>query len=109
MAALTSANVRLIRAWTEGTPVGKKRRVRHVEVYNGSFGGETNTMPASAFGLRVIEEVTSAVYGLKGYLMVPKSDGSVAFAMDSAGGSSAPADVALPTTPNGLYFIVKGY
>jgi len=109
MAALTSANVRLIRAWTEGMPVGKRRRVRHVEVYGGSFGGTTNTMPASAFGLRVIEEVTPAVYGLKGYYVVPKSDGSLAYAMDKTGDDSAPADVALPTTPNGLYFIVKGY
>ena len=109
MAALTAANVRLIRAWTANMPVGKRQRCRHVEVHGGSFGGETNTMPASAFGLRVIEEVTSAVYGLKGYYLVPKSDGSLVYAMDQTGASSAPADVALPATPNGLYFIAKGY
>lgn len=109
MAALTAANVRLIRAWTEGMPVGKTRRVRHVEVYGGSWGGDTNTMPASAFGLRVIEEVTPAVYGLQGYHVAPKSDGSVAYAFDTVGALSAPADIALPTTPNGLYFTVKGY
>lgn len=90
-------------------PVGKTRRVRHVEIHGGSWGGETNTMPASAFGLRVIEEVTPAVYGLQGYLIAPKSDGSVAFVFDSTGATSAPADVALPATPNGLYFTVKGY
>jgi len=109
MGALTTANVRIIRKWTEGGLNAKKRSCRHVEVYGGTWGGGTNTMPASAFSLRVIEEVSPAVYGLKGFHVAPASDGSVAYAMDTVGAGSAPADIILPTTPNGLYFTVKGY
>jgi hypothetical protein len=109
MAALTAANVRLIRSWTEGGLNNKKRRVRHVEVYGGTWGGATNTMPAAAFALSTIEEVSPAVYGLKGFHLAPKTDGSVVYAFDTVGASSAPADIVLPTTPNGLYFTVKGY
>lgn len=109
MAALTSANVRVIRAWVEAGMSGKKRRVRRVEVYGGSWGGQTNTMPASAFGLSVVEDASPALYGLQGFHLAPSGDGSVVYAFDGVGATSAPADIALPTTPDGLYFVVKGY
>ena len=109
MAALTSANVRIIRSWTESGLANKKRSVRHVEVYGGTWGGGTNTMPASAFALSVVEEVSPAVYGLQGFHLAPASDGSVVYAFDTVGAASAPADIVLPTTPDGLYFTVKGY
>lgn len=109
MAALTVANVRIVRSWTEAGLNSKKRSARFVEVHGGTWGGETNTMPASAFALSVVEEVSSATYGLKGFTLVPKSDGSLVYAMDSVGAASAPADITLPVTPDGLYFTVKGY
>ena len=109
MAALTSANVRIIRAWVEAGMSQKKRRVRRVEVYGGTWGGQTNTMPASAFGLSVVEDVSPASYGLQGFHLAPNGSGSVIYAFDGAGATSAPADIALPTTPDGLYFVVKGY
>ncbi len=109
MAVLTTANVRVIRSWTEAGLNNKKRRCRYVEVYGGTWGGQTNTMPAAAFSLSVIEEVSPAVYGLVGFHVAPASDGSVAYAFDTVGAASAPADIALPTTPSGLYFTVKGY
>ena len=109
MAALTRTNVRIVRAWTEAGLSAKRRRVRKVEVHGGSWGGQTNTMPAAAFALSVVEEVSPAVYGLKGFHLGPTGDGTLVYAFDSSGASSAPADIALPATPNGLYFTVKGY
>ena len=109
MSALTTANVRIIRNWTEAGLNSKKRKVRHVEVYGVTVGGQTNNMPASAFSLSVIEEVSPAVYGLVGFHLAPSSDGAYVYAFDTVGAASAPADIALPTTPDGLYFTVKGY
>jgi hypothetical protein len=109
MAALTSANVRTIKAWTEGAVTGKRRKVRRVEVYNGSWGGSTNTLLASAFGLSVIEEVTPGLYDSHAYVAVPTSDGSAISLFATVGAASAPADVTAGDTPNGLYFTVKGY
>ena len=63
MAALTSANVRLIAAWTQGGLASKRQKVKRVEVHGGTWGGETNTMPATAFGFSVVEEVTPLYYG----------------------------------------------
>ena len=109
MANLTTANVRILRSWTEAGLNSKKRKCRHVEVYGVTVGGGTNTMPASAFSLTVVEEVSPALYGLQGFHLAPKGDGSVVYAFDTVGAASAPADIALPTTPDGLYFTVKGY
>lgn len=111
MAALTADNVRLIAAWKEGDLTGKRRKVRQVEVHGGSWGGETNTMPATAFGLRVIEESSPMLYstGNAAYTTVPSTDGTIVYVMDSTGSGSAPADVTLAATPGGGYFTVKGY
>ncbi len=108
MAALTYSNVRIVKAWVDGNVVGKRRKVRRVEVYGGEWGDGTDTMPATAFGLSVIEEVTSATYGTTGYMMAPASDGSKAYVY-AINGAGAPATVTVPTTPGGLYFTVKGY
>lgn len=107
MAALTSSNVRTIAAWTEGALTGKRRSVRQVEVYGGTWGGTTNTMPASAFGLSVIEEATPGNYGNTFQPSVPASDGSVLHLYAASQGS--PADLTVGTTPGGLYITVKGY
>ena len=66
-------------------------------------------MPATAFGLRVIEEVTAINYGDKGYVGFPSTDGSIVYAtpMNSADGS--PDDISVGATPSGMYFTVKGY
>lgn len=108
MAALTYANVRLIKAWVEGNVVGKRRKIRRVEVHGGDWGDGTDPMPAAAFGLSVIEEVTPATYGTTAYVMAPASDGSKAY-LYAINGAGAPTTVAVPTTPGGLYFTVKGY
>ena len=109
MAALTSANVRTIRAWTEGALTGKRRSVRMVEVHGGAWGGGSNTMPATAFGLRVIEEVTPANYGDKVYPLVPSSSGATIYAFNGAGSGVSAGDVTVGATPLGMYFTVKGY
>lgn len=109
MAALTSSNVRTIKAWTEGGTNGKRRKVRMVEVFGGSWGGTSNTMPATAFGLSVVEEASLLYYGAnsKYYPLAPNSDGSTVYAYTSVGGT--PADLTLATTTGGGYFTVKGY
>ena len=107
MAALTSSNVRTIRAWTEGGLTGKRRSVRRVEVHGGSWGGVTNTMPATAFGLRLVEEVTPAVYGTKTYPTYPSTDGTLVYL--STAFDTAPADLTVAATTGGMYFTVKGY
>ena len=111
MAALTSSNVRIIRAWTEGALTGKRRSVRRVEVHGaaGAWGGATNTMPATAFGLRVIEEVTPANYGDKCYPLVPNAAGTIIYAFSGAGAAVSASDVSVGATPSGMYFTVKGY
>lgn len=111
MAALTSSNVRIIRSWTEGQLHGKRRAVRRVEVHGAglSWGGSSNTMPATAFNLRCIEEVSPVNYGEKGYLAVPSVDGTLMYIMDTAGAGAAAADITVGATPLGMYFTVKGY
>ena len=109
MAALTSSNVRLIKSWVEGEVNSKRRKVRQVEVHGGSWGGTTNTMPASAFGLSVIEEVSSSNYGDKCYPAVPKTDSLVVYAYNGAGSGTSPGDITVGATPLGMFFTVKGY
>ena len=110
MAALTTANVRTIKAWTEGAVTGKRRKVRRVEVYSGSWGGATNTMPASAFGLSVVEEVTPVLYNdTDVWLATPSVDGTKVFLFATLAAAGAPTDVTAGATPEGLYFTIKGY
>jgi hypothetical protein len=109
MPALTSSNVRLVKSWTEGTVTGKRRKVRVVEVYGGIWGGSANTMPASAFGLRVIEEATTAVYAGHAFISAPDPTGTPVYIFSFIGGSGTPADVDIGTTPDGMYLTVKGY
>lgn len=66
-------------------------------------------MPATAFGLRVIEECSPMHYSNHAYTLVPSVDGTVAHIYATLGASSAPADVTVAATPNGGYFTVKGY
>lgn len=107
MAALTSSNVRIVRAWKEGDLTGKRRSVRRVEVHGGAWGGSSNTMPATAFGLRVIEEVTPAVYGTKVWFAYPSTDGTLIYLTTAT--NTSPADLTVGATTGGMYFTVKGY
>jgi len=111
MAALTSANVRTIRAWTEGGVTGKRRKVRMVEVHGGSWGGSSNTMPASAFGLTSVEEATMGLLGTgnRAYPLAPDADGTKLYAFGAVGAASSPGDMTAAATPGGLFFTVKGY
>ena len=107
MAVLTSANVRTIAAWTEGSVTGQRYSCVRTEVYNGTWGGLVNTMPATAFGLTVIEEVTVGTIGNVMYLAAPSTNGSLVYLYTAT--AIAPADVVIPNTTGGLYIMVKGY
>ena len=111
MSVLSAANVRTIREWTEGALTGKRRKVRMVEVYGVTVGSLANNMPATAFGLTSIEETSLGYHlGTGGAMAVtPHPDGDKAVLFAAVNNSTAPADAALSTTPNGLYFTIKGY
>ena len=68
-------------------------------------------MPATAFGLSVVEEATPLFYGAnnEAYTLIPSADGSLVYTMDGVGSGSAPGDVTLAATTSGGYFTVKGY
>jgi hypothetical protein len=112
MASLTSANIRLIANWVEGEVYSKRRIAKRVEAFNGTAGGTTNLIPATAFGLRVIEEVTSAYDATTGGLvaMAPSPDGANVHTFIAVDDATGPADIpTIGDTPLGLYFTVKGY
>ena len=111
MASLTSANVRTVKEWVEGEVYSKRHIAKRVEVHGVTVGGLTNTIPASAFGMRVIEEITAPYNANSGHAVgaAPAADGSVAYLYTALDNSTDPADVAASATPFGLYFVVKGY
>lgn len=114
MAALTSANVRLIKAWVEGEVYSKRRVCKMVEVHGVTLTAG-DAMPATAFGLTCIEETTPAYY--KGgntnggaLIVLPDDDGSHAKLWGAVDGTTdAIASQVVAATPDGLYFTVKGY
>jgi hypothetical protein len=111
MANLTSANVRVIQEWVEGDVYSKRRIGKRVEAHGVTVGGTTNLMPATAFGLKVIEEVTTPYAATTGHAVsaAPADDGSAMFLYTALNNATDPADAVIPATPGGLYFTVKGY
>lgn len=104
MADLDSTGVTVVRSWTEGGLAQKDRVCKLVQVVLSSMGTAANTVPATAFGLTVIEETTPAVKS-DDDVVVPTSpsyDGSVIFFIEDAG--QDPADFT-----GTFQFIVKGY
>jgi hypothetical protein len=85
MADVTSANVTLLDHWTEGGSVGKRRVALHVQVaINAAGSGATGgKIPASAFGLRTIEEVSNAVRSdnAAAHALVPNYAGSEVYSI----------------------------
>lgn len=111
MADLSRSNVRFIKSWVEGEVTGKRRVGHRVEIHGATVGGTTNTIPASAFNLSVIEECQPAYHSSGGgaIVPVPSPDGAVIWTFKAVDGTTGPADTVLGSTPNGLYFTVKGY
>lgn len=92
MANLASSGVTLLRAWTEGGLALKDRSVLRVSMVLSTMGTATNTIPATAFGLSVIEEVSSLVQDDDTDIIVagPSNDGSLILL--KAAGTNSPAD-----------------
>lgn len=113
MASLTTSNVRTIKEWVEGSLTGKRRRAKRVEVYGVTVGGDSNKILATAFGLRVVEEVSFGYHATTNaaIALLPSPDGTYIKAFTAVNNSQAPADLNLSSsaTPDGLYFVVKGY
>lgn len=118
MANLSSSLVTITRHWTEGGPANKDRKVLrgYITGDGGSYGGTTNTIPASAFGLRVIERCSTILVDdttqrvLQG---APSADGTILLLQNPAAAAGAAThhnvgDVALTSTKK-HYFEVAGY
>mgnify|MGYP003395685131 CR=1 FL=1 len=111
MANATSANVTVIRSWTEGDLTSKRRIGLQVQLCAGTYGGNTNKLVATAFGLTCIEEVSTAYDAtLDGVLAAaPSVDGTYIMLFATVDGTAAAADVTPGATPSGLYLTVKGW
>lgn len=119
MPSATTANVTVDRSWTETGITGKQRIGILCRVGGGTFGGTTNTIPASAFGLSNIEMCSGVVAvddiasgsGVVCYLAVPGADGSVIYLINieqaTDANRSLPADVDLSS--NTIRIEVHGY
>jgi hypothetical protein len=121
---VSASNVTIVRAWTEGGVSGKERKGMVVRIAGeiAALGGTTNTIPASAFGLSVIESCSNGINTVistgvvnRGEILVPSADGAYLhgivitydegppIAIDQAIG-----DFALPTDEQ-LTFEIHGY
>jgi len=105
MADLTSANVTLLDHWTEGATNGKRRSALKVSaaITGAGSGGSTAKIPAVAFGLRSIEEVSPLVKSdnAKQYIATPNAAEDEVLVQ--AGASNAPGDVT-----GTFVFVVRG-
>lgn len=123
MANVSSAMVTIVRSWPECGTSGHDRvgmLVRLEETTAGiAAGGNSNTIPASAFGLTKVEScgnllvyTTSTGASVKMYPMAPSFDGAIINAIDvtnaTDGNRFNVADVAIATTQRGLMEI-HGY
>ena len=123
MANVTSAMVTFVRSWPECGTTGHDRvgmLCRLEDATTGiAAGGNSNTIPASAFGLTKVEScgnllvyTTSTGASVKMYLMAPNYDGTLIHAIDvtnaTDGNRFNVADVAIATTQRGLMEI-HGY
>jgi len=88
-ASLTSAGVTIVRRWYEGDPPKRIGLVARM-VLEGA-GGATHLIPATAFGLDVVESCSNVldVTNSKVYPAVPAADGSVVHIADADNATAA--------------------
>lgn len=104
-----------IKGWTRGGTNGKRQRVIVADLA-GTFtaGTVANKILATAFGLKVIEEVIAAVAddNSKLYVLVPEYNGAYLLHMDVVNAADAsknsPGDVTV-TSPRKMRVTVAGY
>lgn len=105
MADLTRANVTILNSWTEGSVNGKRHTALEVQaaITSAGSGASSNKIPASAFGMSTIIEVSSAVNDANSSVLTASPNYADTEILLSAGNS------ATPTSVTGTYrFIVKG-
>ena len=105
MADLTRANVTILNSWTEGSVTGKRHTALDVQaaISAAGSGAASNKIPASAFGMSTIIEVSSAVNDANNSVLTASPNYADTEVLLSAGNS------ATPTSVTGTYrFIVKG-
>lgn len=112
MAALTPSAVTVLRSWTDGGVSGKERIVKRVSFAVTGQGTNTNAIPASAFGLRVIEECTNFIINAPGLglrVAVPHHDGSKILLYDMNDATDATRSAPKDFTGETLVGTVAGY
>lgn len=114
MANMAASQVTLLAAWTEGTGTGKRRQCRRVTLATSNDGtgqgSATNTIPASLFGMSVIEECSVAVTdGNKLLVAAPAYDGSSVLLFDVQNATDANRDDPADFINTVLRLTVKGY
>ena len=105
MADLTRANVTILNSWTEGSVSSKRHTALDVQaaISSAGSGAASNKIPASAFGMSTIIEVSSAVNDANSSVLTASPNYADTEILLSAGNS------ATPTSVSGTYrFIVKG-
>jgi len=105
MADLTRANVTILNSWTEGSVTSKRHTALDVQaaITAAGSGAATNKIPASAFGMSTIIEVSSAVNSANNSVLTASPNYANTEVLLSAGTS------ATPTSVTGTYrFIIKG-
>ena len=105
MADLTRANVTILNSWTEGSVTGKRHTALDVQaaITAAGSGASSNKIPASAFGMSTIVEVSNAVDSTNASVLTASPNYADTEVLLSAGNS------ATPTSVTGTYrFIVKG-
>lgn len=105
MADLTRANVTILNSWTEGGVNSKRHTALEVQaaITSAGSGASSNKIPASAFGMSLIIDVSSFVNDANNSVLTASPNYTDTEILLSAGNS------ATPTSVTGNYrFIVKG-
>lgn len=83
MADLLASNVTILNSWTDGTPTGKRNKVRQVKWTSTTAGGASNRLLASALGFTKIIRASNILLdsSTKHCIpTVPSADGTVLYA-----------------------------
>jgi hypothetical protein len=122
MAAIPSSYITYTRRWSEGGQARKDRTVNLIVITvpksdATAYGDATNTVPATIFGLKVLEECDGAVDNLNNLVICsPSFDGVNVLTYDITNATDATRNAPAAmfkridiNTPGVFYLQIKGY
>jgi hypothetical protein len=105
MAVVAQSAVTILRAWSDGGLALKDRKCVKARIVLVAQGGATNNIPASVFGMTVIEEIMGTDYSTGGKAeMSVSQDGSKAYLNKVSGADLQPTDIS-----DTIQVIAKGF